>query len=82
VLAYVSRGPVHGRQIGQLRHVAGQLKARLLLLPLITGPAEVVTRPEALIRAVLAAAAFAAATLASRARAAMLDPLELLSAFA
>jgi len=57
VLAYVSRGPVHSRQIGQLRHVAGQLKARLLLLPLITGPAEVVTRPEALIRAVLAAAA-------------------------
>jgi sulfate adenylyltransferase len=57
VLAYVTRGPVHGRQIGQLRHVAGQLKARLLLLPLITGPAEVVTRPEALIRAVLAAAA-------------------------
>ena len=55
VLAYVSRGPVHGRQIGQLRHVAGQLKARLLLL--ITGPAKVVTRPEALIRAVLAAAA-------------------------
>jgi len=57
VLAYVTRGPVHGRQIGQLRHMAGQLKARLLLLPLITGPAEVVTRPEALIRAVLAAAA-------------------------
>ena len=57
VLAYVTRGPVHSRQIGQLRHVAGQLKARLLLLPLITGPAEVVTRPEALIRAVLAAAA-------------------------
>ncbi len=57
VLAYASRGPVHGRQIGQLRHMAGQLKARLLLLPLITGQAEVVTRPEALIRAVLAAAA-------------------------
>jgi sulfate adenylyltransferase len=57
VLAYATRGPVHSRQIGQLRHVAGQLKARLLLLPLITGPAEVVTRPEALIRAVLAAAA-------------------------
>jgi sulfate adenylyltransferase len=57
VLAYVTRGPVHSRQIGQLRHVAGQLKARVLLLPLITGPAEVVTRPEALIRAVLAAAA-------------------------
>jgi sulfate adenylyltransferase len=57
VLAYATRGPVHSRQIGQLRHAAGQLKARLLLLPLITGPAEVVTRPEALIRAVLAAAA-------------------------
>jgi sulfate adenylyltransferase len=57
VLAYATRGPVHSRQIGQLRHVAGQLKARLLLLPLITGPAEVVTRPESLIRAVLAAAA-------------------------
>ncbi len=57
VLAYVTRGPVHGRQIGQLRHMAGQLKARVLLLPLVTGPAEVVTRPESLIRAVLAAAA-------------------------
>jgi sulfate adenylyltransferase len=57
VLAYATRGPVHSRQIGQLRHMAGQLKARLLLLPLIAGPAEVVTRPEALIRAVLAAAA-------------------------
>jgi sulfate adenylyltransferase len=56
VLAYATRGPVHGRQIGQLRHMAGQLKARLLLLPLVAGPAEVVTRPEALIRAVLAAA--------------------------
>jgi len=57
VLAYATRGPVHSRQIGQLRHMAGQLKARLLLLPLITGPAEVVNRPEALVRAVLAAAA-------------------------
>jgi sulfate adenylyltransferase len=57
VLAYATLGPVHSRQIGQLRHVAGQLKARLLLLPLITGSAQVVTRPEALIRAVLAAAA-------------------------
>ncbi|HTZ29803.1 MAG TPA: adenylyl-sulfate kinase [Streptosporangiaceae bacterium] len=57
VLAFVTRGPVHSRQIGQLRHVAGQLKARVLLLPLIAGPAEVVTRPESLIRAVLAAAA-------------------------
>ena len=57
VLAYATRGPVHSRQIGQLRHMAGQLKARLLLLPLAAGPAEVVTRPEALVRAVLAAAA-------------------------
>ena len=62
VLAYATRGPLHSRQIGQLRHLAGQLKARgvetpLVLLPLIAGPAEVVTRPEALIRAVLAAAA-------------------------
>jgi sulfate adenylyltransferase len=57
VLAYATRGPVHSRQIGQLRHMAGQLKARLLLLPLTAGPAEVVTRPEALVRAVLAAAA-------------------------
>jgi sulfate adenylyltransferase len=57
VLAYVTRGPLHGRQIGQLRHMAGQLKARLLLLPLVAGPAEVVIRPEALVRTVLAAAA-------------------------
>jgi sulfate adenylyltransferase len=57
VLAYATRGPVHSRQIGQLRHLAGQFKARLLLLPLIAGSAEVVTRPEALVRAVLAAAA-------------------------
>jgi sulfate adenylyltransferase len=57
VLAYATRGPLHSRQIGQLRHMAGQLKARLLLLPLVAGPADVVTRPEALIRAVLAAAA-------------------------
>ena len=37
VLAFATRRPLSGRQIGQLRHVAGQLKARLLLLPLI-GP--------------------------------------------
>jgi sulfate adenylyltransferase len=57
VLAYATRGPLHSRQIGQLRHLASQLKARVLVLPLIAGPAEVVTRPEALIRAVLTAAA-------------------------
>jgi sulfate adenylyltransferase len=56
VLAYATRGPLHSRQIGQLRHAAGQLKARLLLLPLTAGPAEVVTRPEALVRSALAAA--------------------------
>jgi sulfate adenylyltransferase len=57
VLAWVSRGPLNRRQIGQLRHLAGQLRARLLVLPLVGGPAEVVTRPEALVRATLAATA-------------------------
>ncbi len=56
VLAFATRRPLSGQQIGQLRHFAGQLKARLLLLPLISGPAEVVVRPEALVRAVAAAA--------------------------
>jgi sulfate adenylyltransferase len=54
VLAFATRSPVTGRQIGQLRHFAGQLKARLLLLPLVAGPAKVV-RPEAMVRAVRAA---------------------------
>src|SRR5207302_8546782 len=39
VLACATRTPLHGRQIGQLRHLAGQMRARLLLLPLIAGPA-------------------------------------------
>jgi sulfate adenylyltransferase len=56
VLAFATRRPLGGREIGQLRHFAGQLKARLLLLPLVSGPAEVVLRPEALVRAVRAAA--------------------------
>ena len=56
VLALATRRPLGQRQIGQLRHLAGQLKARILLLPLVAGPADVVTRPEALVRAVLAAA--------------------------
>jgi sulfate adenylyltransferase len=56
VLAFATRRPLGGRQIGQLRHLAGQLKARLLLLPLISGPAEVVVRPEALVRSVAAGA--------------------------
>jgi sulfate adenylyltransferase len=55
VLAYATRRPLNMRHVGQLRHYADQLDARLLLLPLIAGPADVVTRPEALVRAVLAA---------------------------
>ncbi|MBO0775090.1 MAG: adenylyl-sulfate kinase [Actinobacteria bacterium] len=55
-LAFATRRPLHSRQIGQLRYLGGQLKARLLLLPLVAGPAEVVLRPEALVRTVRAAA--------------------------
>ncbi len=55
VLGYATRRPLNKRHIGQLRHYADQLNARLLVLPLVTGPAEVVTRPEALVRSVLAA---------------------------
>jgi sulfate adenylyltransferase len=63
VLALATRGPLTQRHIGQLRHLARQLRQagsmqapRLLLLPLVAGPARVVGRPEALVRAVLAAA--------------------------
>ena len=56
VLAFATRAPLGRRQIGQLRHLAGQLKARVLLLPLVAGPALVVRQPESLIRAMLAAA--------------------------
>jgi sulfate adenylyltransferase len=55
VLAYATWRPLNRRHIGQLRHYAGQLNASLLLLPLVAGRADVVTRPEALVRAVLAA---------------------------
>ena len=55
VLGYATRRPLNQRHIGQLRHYAGQLNARLLILPLVCGPAEIVTQPEALVRAVLAA---------------------------
>jgi sulfate adenylyltransferase len=55
VLGYATRRPLNKRHIGQLRHYADQLSARLLILPLVCGPAEVVARPEALVRAVLAA---------------------------
>jgi sulfate adenylyltransferase len=54
VLAFATRSPLHGRQIGQLRHYASQLRARVLLLPMVAGPSEVV-RPEAMVRAVRAA---------------------------
>jgi sulfate adenylyltransferase len=56
VLAYVTRGPLASRQIGQLRHLAGQLRAQVLVLPIVGGQAEVVRTPQALIRTVLAAA--------------------------
>jgi sulfate adenylyltransferase len=56
VLACVTRRPLHRCQLGQLRHLAGEMKARLLLMPSVAGRAEVVERPEALVRAVLAAA--------------------------
>ena len=55
VLAYATRRPLNKRHIGQLRHYADQLSARLLLLPLVAGRADVVARSEALVRAVLAA---------------------------
>jgi sulfate adenylyltransferase len=56
VLAFVTRRPLGQRQLGQLRHLADQLRARILLLPLVAGPADLVARPEALVRAVRAAA--------------------------
>jgi sulfate adenylyltransferase len=56
MLAFATRAPVSRRQIGLLKQLAGQLKARLLVLPLVAGPAEVVRQPEALIRTLLAAA--------------------------
>ena len=56
VLAFATRAPIGGRQIGQLKHLAGQLRARVLLLPMVAGRAQVVGQPESLIRAVLAAA--------------------------
>jgi sulfate adenylyltransferase len=56
VLAFATSAPIGSRQIGLLKHMAEQLKARLLVLPMVAGPAEVVRQPEALIRAVLAAA--------------------------
>lgn len=55
VLACLTRAPLHRRELGQLRHLAAGMRARLLLMPLVAGPAELVTRPEALVRTVLAA---------------------------
>ena len=56
VLAFATRAPLGSKRIGQLKHLAEQLGARVLLLPLVAGPTEVVGGPEPLIRAVLAAA--------------------------
>ena len=64
VLALATRRPLTQRHIGQLKHLAGQLRSqspngstvRILLLPLVAGSANVVVRPEALVRAVLGAA--------------------------
>ncbi len=59
VLAYATRRPLHRRHIGQLKHHASMLNARLLMLPLLTPPSAasegVVTQPDALVRLVLAA---------------------------
>ena len=55
VLAFATRSPLSSRQIGQLRHLAGQLRAQVLVLPLVGGPTQVVHTPQALIRTVLAA---------------------------
>ncbi len=55
VLAVATRGPLTARHIGQLRHYADQLRARILLLPLMGDGAEVIARPEALVRSVAAA---------------------------
>jgi len=55
VLAFATRAPLGSRQIGQIRHLAGQLKAQILILPLVSGHVGVVGSPQALIRAVLAA---------------------------
>jgi sulfate adenylyltransferase len=55
VLAYATRRPLNRRHLGQLRYYASQLNARLLVLPLVSGPAEVVPGPEALVRTILAA---------------------------
>ncbi|HKB30278.1 MAG TPA: adenylyl-sulfate kinase [Streptosporangiaceae bacterium] len=54
VLACLTRTPLHRRELGQLRHLAGGMHARLLLMPLVAGPADLVARPAALVRAVLA----------------------------
>jgi sulfate adenylyltransferase len=56
VLAVATRGPLTSRSLGQLRHFAGQLKATVLLLPLVGDGADLLLRPEALVRATLAAA--------------------------
>mgnify|MGYP003694540017 CR=1 FL=1 len=46
VLAFISRRPLNARQIGQLRHVAGQLRGPAAAASLVTGTADVVVTPE------------------------------------
>jgi sulfate adenylyltransferase len=55
VLAFATRGPLTARHIGQLRHYADQLRARIMLLPLVGDGADVISRPESLVRLVAAA---------------------------
>lgn len=55
VLGCATRVPLHRPELDQLCQLADALGARLLVLPLITGPASLVRRPDALVRAVLAA---------------------------
>jgi len=45
VLAFATRAPIGGRQIGQLKHLGRPARARPLLLPMVAGPAEVVGSP-------------------------------------
>jgi len=65
VVAIVTSRPLTRRHIGQLKHLASQIRCtgpngpepvRMLLLPRVAGPAAVVRRPEALVRSVIAAA--------------------------
>lgn len=53
-LAVATRSPLHRRHIGQVRQVAEQLAARVLLLPLIDGGGGIWAHDDSLVRALLA----------------------------